>query len=87
MAKFKIIKRSLQKFFFKMNTLQAPQKVLFLKNKHFLIICIILILFLLISYDSQTNTFLTNKNYQLVLNQSNNKASKCNQTILQRFSF
>ena len=82
MAKIKMIKKNLQKFILKMST---SQRILFLKNKHFLIICVIFILFLLISYDSQTNTFLTTRNYQLVLNLSSVKVSKCNQTIMKRF--
>ena len=51
--------------------MSTAQRILFLKNKHF--------------YDSQTNTFLTTRNYQLVLNLSSVKVSKCNQTIMKRF--
>ena len=79
----KLFQIMFKSYFIKMNLHKMKQKML-LKYKYFLIISIIFIIFLIISYDIQSNEFLLNNTYRLVEIQTS-RNSKCNQTITQKF--
>jgi hypothetical protein len=79
----KLFQIMFKSYFIKMNLHKMKQKML-LKYKYFLIISIIFIIFLIISYDIQSNEFLLSNTYRLVEIQTN-RNSKCNQTITQKF--
>jgi hypothetical protein len=79
----KLFQIMFKNYYIKMNFHKMKQKML-LKYKYFLIISIIFIIFLIISYDIQSNEFLLNNTYRLVEIQTS-RNSKCNQTITQKF--